>query len=175
MMNKKRCCCGSRFHHGPLGFTLSFTRFLPSDCKRTPPKIVEEYRSGDLVCEDCGLVLEERIVDMRSEWRTFADDNGHDPSRVGAAANPLLDGPQLDTVISYTGASTKTTKELSKVHGVVTSNKNTFKLLSAYKDISVMCDAIGLSKLIGKELFVLGPSHVKDKGQRSEWKALEME
>lgn len=103
---------------------------------------------------------------MRSEWRTFADDDRNDPSRVGAAADPLLSGPQLDTVISSTGCSTKTTKELSRTHGMVTSNKGTFKLLAAYKDVSAMCDAIGLSKLIGKSLFGLDPSHANHEQER---------
>lgn len=46
------------------------------DCRVKPPHIVEEFASGDLVCGDCGLVLGDRIIDTRSEWRTFANDEG---------------------------------------------------------------------------------------------------
>ena len=46
------------------------------DCRIIPPHIVEEFASGDLVCGDCGLVLGDRIIDTRSEWRTFANDEG---------------------------------------------------------------------------------------------------
>lgn len=46
------------------------------DCRIKPPHIVEEFASGDLVCGDCGLVLGDRIIDTRSEWRTFANDEG---------------------------------------------------------------------------------------------------
>lgn len=46
------------------------------DCKVIPPNIIEEFASGDLVCGDCGLVLGDRIIDTRSEWRTFANDDG---------------------------------------------------------------------------------------------------
>jgi transcription initiation factor TFIIB len=46
------------------------------DCRIHPPHIVEEFASGDLVCGDCGLVLGDRIIDTRSEWRTFANDEG---------------------------------------------------------------------------------------------------
>lgn len=46
------------------------------DCRINPPHIVEEFASGDLVCGDCGLVLGDRIIDTRSEWRTFANDEG---------------------------------------------------------------------------------------------------
>ena len=70
-------------------------------------------------------MLGDRIIDTRSEWRTFADDdNGDDPSRVGAASNPLLKGSQLDTIISgkdnYTGKS----KELSRTQTKVAGNKS---------------------------------------------------
>src|SRR5882757_6178644 len=73
------------------------------DCRETPANLVEEFSSGDMVCGSCGLVLGDRIVDTRSEWRTFSnDDQGNDdPSRVGEAANPLLNGSQLQTEISF--------------------------------------------------------------------------
>ncbi|KAG9317839.1 hypothetical protein JVU11DRAFT_2065 [Chiua virens] len=77
-------------------------RLICPDCRDPNPNIVEEFGSGDLVCGGCGLVLGDRIVDTRSEWRTFANDEGDDPSRVGAASDPLLEGmEQLDTVISF--------------------------------------------------------------------------
>ena len=49
------------------------------------PNIIEDFRSGDVVCGNCGLVLGPRIIDTRSEWRTFSNDDGggDDPSRVG--------------------------------------------------------------------------------------------
>ncbi|KAK3812961.1 MAG: transcription factor [Benniella sp.] len=129
---------------------------LCPDCKLNPPNIVEVFRSGDLICGECGLVLEERIVDMRSEWRTFSDNVGDDPSRVGAAIDPLLGSFQLDTLISPTGDCDNTAMGLVKMHGIVTSSKDARKLVDAYRDISAMCDAIGLSKVItdtSKQLF----------------------
>lgn len=117
-----------------------------------PPNISEEFSSGDLVCADCGLVLGDRIVDTRSEWRTFANDEGDDPSRVGSAANPLLNGPQLDTVISQRDGGSGIARELNRTHGRVTAVKGERNLLQAYKDISAMCEAIGLPKLICKFL-----------------------
>ncbi|KAF9087618.1 transcription initiation factor IIB [Mortierella sp. GBA35] len=126
------------------------------DCKVVPPNVSEEFSSGDLVCADCGLVLGDRIVDTRSEWRTFANDEGDDPSRVGSAANPLLNGPQLDTVISQRDGGSGAARELNRTHGRVTAVKGERNLLQAYKDISAMCEAIGLPKLIGdiaKQLF----------------------
>ena len=78
-------------------------QMICKECKEFPPNLVEEFSSGDMVCGSCGLVLGDRIVDTRSEWRTFAnDDQGNDdPSRVGDAANPLLNGSQLSTTIAF--------------------------------------------------------------------------
>src|SRR5581483_341501 len=122
-------------------------RLICPDCKTQPPNIVEEFANGDLVCGDCGLVLGDRIIDTRSEWRTFANDEGDDPSRVGAAANPLLDGSQLDTVISRRDGGSGTAKDLNKVHGRATAVKGEKNLIQAYKEIAAMSDAIGLTKL----------------------------
>ncbi|RLF57031.1 MAG: transcription initiation factor IIB, partial [Thermoplasmata archaeon] len=30
-----------------------------------------DYSRGELVCEDCGLVIDENIIDMGPEWRAF--------------------------------------------------------------------------------------------------------
>jgi transcription initiation factor TFIIB len=38
-----------------------------------PTAIIEDHSQGDLVCTECGLVLESRVVDESSEWRTFSD------------------------------------------------------------------------------------------------------
>ncbi len=83
-------------------------RLICRDCKVDPPNLAEEFESGDLVCADCGLVVGENIIDTRSEWRTFANEDGDDPSRVGAASNPLLDGinEQLESRIGYRDGGT---------------------------------------------------------------------
>src|SRR6266478_2570803 len=49
-------------------------RLICLDCRDPNPTIIEEFGAGDLVCAGCGLVLGDRIVDTRSEWRvcTFA-------------------------------------------------------------------------------------------------------
>lgn len=44
-------------------------RLICPECRDPTPSIEEEFSSGDLVCRSCGLVLGDRIVDTRSEWR----------------------------------------------------------------------------------------------------------
>lgn len=67
---------------------------------------------------------------------------------MGAAANPLLDGNQLDTVISRRDGGSGAAKDLNKVHGRATAVKGERNLVQAYKEISAMCDSISLSKIV---------------------------
>ncbi|KAJ3032147.1 transcription initiation factor IIB [Rhizophlyctis rosea] len=57
-----------------------------------PTEIVERFAEGDMLCGECkkrGLAPRDRIIDTRSEPRTFADseDGGVDSSHVGAVRN----------------------------------------------------------------------------------------
>ena len=117
------------------------------DCKEVPPNLVENFSSGDMVCGSCGLVLGERIIDTRSEWRTFQNDDsqGDDPSRVGDGGNPLLNGSQLETTIAYGDGSAKS-RELARAQSKTTHNKANKNLLSAYKEIGAYCEAMSVQK-----------------------------
>lgn len=74
-----------------------------SDCKKTT-QVVYDHSTGDTICCECGLVLEAHVIDDTSEWRNFAvewsSSEDRDPSRVGAASNPLLNHTHLSTTIS---------------------------------------------------------------------------
>jgi hypothetical protein len=50
-----------------------------------------DFANGDMICRDCGLVVGDRIVDVRSEWRNFAD-SGDDPSRASRVNDYLPSG-----------------------------------------------------------------------------------
>lgn len=128
------------------------------DCKEIPPNLVEEFSSGDMVCGSCGLVLGDRIVDTRSEWRTFSnDDQGNDdPSRVGDGANPLLNGSQLQTSISFGDGTSVRNRDLQRAQNKSTHDKSTKGLLAAYKEIGALCDAMSIPKNVSdtaKHLF----------------------
>ncbi|TDL29658.1 transcription initiation factor IIB [Rickenella mellea] len=124
-------------------------RLICPECRDPNPNIVEEFGSGDLVCGNCGLVLGDRIVDTRSEWRTFANDEGDDPSRVGAAMDPLLDGhEQLDTVISFRDGGSGIARELQRAASRSQSSRSERNLMSAFRLISSWCDQFTLPKTI---------------------------
>ncbi|AAS51927.2 ADR007Cp [Eremothecium gossypii ATCC 10895] len=121
------------------------------ECKVYPPKVVERFSEGDIVCALCGLVLSDRIVDTRSEWRTFSNDdqNGDDPSRVGEASNPLLDGNHLSTRIGQVqGSDVKLTRELNRAQSKSIVDKKDNELQAAYAKITMMCDAAELPRIV---------------------------
>lgn len=104
--------------------------------------LIDDSRAGDVICSLCGLVVGDRVVDVGSEWRTFGDSN-NDPSRVGAAENPLLDN-DLSTTI---GRSTTGT-EYHNRNAMSSSNR---ALVIAYNQINEIADRVGLPKTITDE------------------------
>jgi len=135
-------------HQPTFGPDLA-VRLICPECRDPNPNIVEEFGSGDLVCGNCGLVLGDRIVDTRSEWRTFANDEGDDPSRVGAASDPLLEGiEQLDTVISFRDGGSGIARELQRAASRSQNSRAERNLLTAFRDISNWCDQFSLPKTI---------------------------
>ncbi|KAI5832162.1 transcription factor TFIIB repeat-domain-containing protein [Schizophyllum commune] len=124
-------------------------RLICPECREATPDIREEFGSGDLVCGACGLVLGDRIIDTRSEWRTFANDEGDDPSRVGAATDPLLEGiEQLDTVISFRDGGSGVARELQRAATRAQGSRSERNILTAFRDISTRCDQFALPKTI---------------------------
>ena len=135
------------------------------DCREIPPNLVEEFSSGDMVCGSCGLVLGDRIVDTRSEWRTFSNDDqgGDDPSRVGDAANPLLNGAQLQTGIASNGGNGGRNRDLQRAQNKATHDKLTKALMTAYKDIDAFCQSMSIptkvsdqAKFLFKQVYEAG-------------------
>lgn len=130
------------------------------ECKECPANIVEEYISGDMVCDSCGFCLPGRIVCQETEWRHFSGENDadrDDPSRIGAAANPLLHGSQLQTSIgsSLAAANNSTTKHgtartLQRAQeatmAVDANEKSNKKLQTRYSEISALCEGMALTR-----------------------------
>lgn len=141
------------------------------DCKEYPPNLVEEFSSGDMVCDSCGLVVGERIIDTRSEWRTFSNDdqNTDDPSRVGEGPNLLLEGSQLETTIAFDGG--KGSKNLSHIQNKMSKDKTSSNLLNAYREIGTLCDSINAGKVVSdsaKHIFKLVDDAKVLKGKSSD-------
>ncbi|KAF4455001.1 transcription initiation factor TFIIB [Fusarium austroafricanum] len=141
------------------------------ECNISPPHLVEEFSSGDTVCEDCGMVVGSRIIDTRSEWRTFANDDqgGDDPSRVGGPQDEFVEGQQLATTVAF--SDSKAHKALSRTQNNTNENKQQKGLMMAYKEIVSLCEAINMGQNVSnaaKHIFKLVDKHKFLKGKPQE-------
>lgn len=120
-------------------------------CANHPDAVlVEDYRAGDMICPQCGLVVGDRIVDVGTEWRVFSNEsNNNDPARVGASENPLLNGSDLATMIGKgTGDASFDESGAAKYQNRKTMSSGDRALLTAFREISNMADRINLTKTI---------------------------
>eukprot|EP00775_Hariotina_reticulata_P013110 gene13110-13238_t len=110
---------------------------------------VEDHAAGDIVCKGCGLVAEAHIIDERSEWRTFGDKEkeGDDPSRVGAAANPLMDDAGLSTGIGkLPGGAGGAYSSLVRLHN--RQNLSDRAMQTASREISSTCERLRVTDAV---------------------------
>lgn len=64
--------------------------------------LVYDENRGERHCNECGMVLEESMIDPSAEWRTFNQDGGGpDRSRVGAPVSNLIHDKGLSTEIDW--------------------------------------------------------------------------
>ena len=123
------------------------------DCKEDPPNLIEEFSSGDTVCTSCGIVVGDRIIDTRSEWRTFANDdhNGDDPSRVGEVASSLQDDEGLRTQVDTKAANGKLAGKLHSIQKKSQAgDKSNNDLQEGYRAISNMMDMMHQGQAVGQ-------------------------
>lgn len=102
-------------------------------------------------------MLADRVIDTRSEWRTFSnDDQGNDdPSRIGDAANPLLNGSQLHTEVGSLDDGGMRTRELQRAQQKSNLDKTNKSLQAAYSQISALCDAQSFPKGVSDQAKIL--------------------
>lgn len=128
------------------------------DCLEPTP-IIEDSKSGYNVCSLCGCTVGPRIIDEGSEWRTFSNDSGADPSRVGGPSNPLLDVEQLDTLISTTNgySSLARTQMKSVMRGPERALLNGFNLVNLY------CDRASIPQTVADQAKIIYKSVLEKK------------
>lgn len=63
-------------------------------------KTITDVESGEIVCGSCGLVITEKILDQRPEWRTFSSEEFESRKRTGGPTSLGRHDRSLTTVIS---------------------------------------------------------------------------
>ena len=63
-------------------------------------KTITDVESGEIICGSCGLVITEKIIDPRAEWRAFTGDEFESRKRTGDPISLRRHDGGLATVIS---------------------------------------------------------------------------
>ncbi|CAF4154200.1 unnamed protein product [Adineta steineri] len=117
-----------------------------------------------MICSACGLVVGDRMIDVGSEWRTFSNDSDtKDMSRVGAAANPLFNNDNLETMMSLgtgAGAVDEFGKQKYTAGGSHKMSSTDNTLRNTFDVIRQMAGRISLSnRIIHRACFIFKHSH----------------
>ena len=100
--------------------------------------LIEDYRAGDQICSDCGLVVGDRVIDVGSKWRTFSREADADPDAEA------------------TGSESFAENGAAKYQNRTMMRRSDRAFLKALKEISSVTDKIHLQSTIverAKHLF----------------------
>src|SRR2546421_521049 len=61
--------------------------------------LVRDYSRAEIVCEDCGLVLDDMIIDEGPEWRAFDSEQRESRERAGPPSTSMAHDKGLSTSI----------------------------------------------------------------------------
>src|SRR5437016_13464838 len=61
--------------------------------------IITDPKSGEIICSRCGMVVSDKLLEKRQEWRTFAIDESEDRTRTGPPSSLSRHDMGLSTVI----------------------------------------------------------------------------
>jgi transcription initiation factor TFIIB len=119
---------------------------------------VTDIESGEIACNNCGLVSPDKAVESRAEWRTFDSENSsrqragspsslafHDMglSTLIGKANKDSAGHNLDASMNYRMQRLRTWDARSRVHASGQRN-----LMRAFSELDRLKDKLGLSDAI---------------------------
>lgn len=80
-------------------------RTEPDESTRTCPecdgRLTTDEEHGEIVCTECGLVVDEGAIDHGPEWRSFDSSDRDQKSRVGAPTTKLLHDKGLSSHIGW--------------------------------------------------------------------------
>lgn len=125
-------------------------------CKRCNAKdsIITDYEAGELVCNYCGLVYEERMIVDEDEKRTFENDEGDNQiHRVGPPMNPVYGNECGTNLIIHEYGKTRYIKDYP----------NSSKIQKKFQKIQNLLSSVNVSKNMIEETKTLYDKFAKGK------------
>jgi transcription initiation factor TFIIB len=138
-------------------------------------RIVMDWKRGEFVCQDCGLVIAENYIDPGPEWRSFDKrKNIKDPRRTGSPLSHMFHDKGLFTTIDWTDKdfqgrpiSVKNKAQFLRLRKwqkkIRLSNATERNLLFALSELDRMASALGVPKFV-KERSALIYRKIVEKG-----------
>ncbi len=94
-------------------------------------KLRKDSEKGEIVCQQCGLIVSEDEMDFGKEWRSFDSDGFEDVARTGSPMKYVKLNKGLVTVIDRRGADARGNKLSSK------SKAQMYRLIKWHKRASI--------------------------------------
>ncbi|MCD5425561.1 MAG: transcription initiation factor IIB [Methanosarcinaceae archaeon] len=121
--------------------------------------LVRDYERAELVCSNCGLIIEEEFIDDGPEWRTFDQDQRMKRSRVGAPMTHTIHDKGLSTMIDWRNRdsygksiSSKNRAQLHRLRKwqrrIRVNNATERNLAFALSELDRMASALGLPRTV---------------------------
>jgi transcription initiation factor TFIIB len=119
----------------------------------------QDYERAELVCADCGVVVDAEFVDQGPEWRAFDHDQRMKRSRVGAPMTYTIHDKGLSTMIDWRNRdsygksiSSKNRAQLYRLRKwqrrIRVSNATERNLAFALSELDRMASALGLPRTV---------------------------
>jgi transcription initiation factor TFIIB len=127
------------------------------DCEST--YLRKDYLRAELVCNNCGLVIDEDLIDHGPEWHAFDNEQREKRARVGAPMTYTIHDKGLSTMIGWRnrdayGKSVPTRNRaqfyrLRKWQRIIRINTNTEKnLATALSALNRMSSSLSLPRMV---------------------------
>lgn len=100
--------------------------------------IVSDINHGEVYCVDCGMVIDEGIIDMGQEWRAYDGEQYKNRVRTGPPSSYRIYDKGLGTKTPTTGVNVRTKRVLKRSSGTERS------LTYALGEIERMSNVLGL-------------------------------
>jgi len=133
--------------------------------------LVKDADRGELVCNDCGLVVEEGNIDPGPEWRAFNHQERQEKSRVGAPTTKTMHDKGLTTTIDWKDKDAYgrsiSSKKRSQMHRLRKwqeriRTKDAGELQFALSEIDRMASALGVPRSVREVASVIYRRALKD-------------
>src|SRR5436309_2245814 len=129
-------------------------------------RLIRDYSRAEIVCEDCGLVLDDMIIDEGPEWRAFDSEQRESRERAGPPSTIMAHDKGLSTSIGWRNKDAygrqiphKSRAQIYRLrkwqHRIRTSKSGERSLAQGLTEINTMASKMGLPRHVRENAAVL--------------------